>query len=146
MNIDEHIVPETLHWCREHYVPPVKEYMVPCEYFGNCDGMSGGCWWCMEMMPYRWHMCQDEGWISGLTSRGKMSREKAIDFIEEYKQRNPLGDERRSLMSDEEWMQYKACQCNMEGRDLLGYNSIRDTYNSKASSFSENGMDNKSES
>lgn len=31
-------------------------------------------------------------------------------------------------------------------RDLLGHNSIRDSYNSKAFSFSENGIDNKSES
>lgn len=104
-------VPETLHWCREHYVPPVKEYMIPCEYFGNCDGMDGGCWWCMEMMPYRWHMCQDEKWVRGLTNpsgRGKMSREEAIDFIEEYKQKHPLGDERRALMTDEEWESMKA--------------------------------------
>ena len=82
--------------------------MVPCEYFGGCDGMDGGCWWCMEMMPYRWHMCQDEKWIRGLTSRGKMSREEAINFIEEYKQKHPLGDERRALMTDEEWERMKA--------------------------------------
>lgn len=44
----------------------------------------------------------------GLTSRGKMSREEAIDFIEVYKQKHPLGNERRALMTDEEWESMKA--------------------------------------
>ena len=43
-----------------------------------------------------------------------MSREEAIKFIEEYKQKHPLGDERRALMSDEEWTQYKTHQCDVD--------------------------------
>ncbi len=96
-------VPETLTWCRQHYVPPVQKYII-CDEFGHSDGMNGGCWWCMEMTPYQWHMCQDESWIRGLLSpiarRGKYSRAEAITFIEQYKQRTPMGNERRALVSD----------------------------------------------
>lgn len=98
-------VPETLTWCRHHYVPPVEKF-ITCSEFGHSDGMSGGCWWCMEMTPYQWHMCQDESWVRGLLSptacRMKGSRSEAVKFIEQYKQRNPLGNERRSLLSEKD--------------------------------------------
>lgn len=99
---DEHQdpVPETLTWCRSHYVPPVGQY-ITCKDFGSSDGMNGGCWWCMEMTPYQWHMCQDETWVKALLSpisRVKInSRADAIDFIESYKLRTPLGNERSAL-------------------------------------------------
>lgn len=89
--------PETLMQCMSHYVPPNKRY-INCERFGYSDGMDGGCWWCKEMTPYRWHMCRDEGWVRRLLSplaRVKYnSREDAIAFIEEYKQSHALLDER----------------------------------------------------
>lgn len=37
-----------------------------------------------------------------------MSRKEAIDFIEVYKQKHPLGNERRDLMTDEEWKEMNA--------------------------------------
>lgn len=84
------IVPETLDWCKEHYTPPVKEH-IHCPDFGKSDGTNGGCWWCMEMTPYQWHMCSDETWIRGLTSplarKQCRDRTEAAIFIEEYKQR-----------------------------------------------------------
>ena len=90
---DKPIVPETLDWCKEHYTPPVKEH-IHCPDFGKCDGTNGGCWWCMEMTPYQWHMCSDETWIKGLINPyGKpaghvcLTRQEAATFIEEYKQR-----------------------------------------------------------
>lgn len=96
-------VPETLTWCRQHYVPPVQKY-ITCDEFGHSDGTNGGCWWCMEMTPYQWHMCQDESWVRSLLSpiacRKKSSRAEAITFIEQYKQRTPMGNERRALVSD----------------------------------------------
>lgn len=86
-------VPETLEWCRSHYVPPVAKH-ITCPDFGQCDGMNGGCWWCLEMTPYQWHMCSDEKWVRGLlrsTARfPAKSREDAVRFIEQYKQRHPL--------------------------------------------------------
>ena len=101
MNRD--FVPETLTWCRQHYVPPVKEH-IHCPYFGNSDGTNGSCWWCMEMTPYQWHMCQDESWVRGLispTARIKhKDREDAIKFIEEHKQKYPKGNERKALISE----------------------------------------------
>lgn len=98
-------IPETLTWCRQHYVPPVKKF-ITCQKFGNIDGMDGACWWCMEMTPYQWHMCSDESWIRGLlrptACKRKKSRKEAIEFIEEYKQNHPMGNERRSLQSEKE--------------------------------------------
>lgn len=97
-------VPETLAWCRKHYVPPVQKY-IACEDFGHSDGMNGGCWWCIEMIPYQWHMCQDESWIRSLLSDfsklQKKTRAKAIEFIDGYKQQNPMGNERRALRSEQ---------------------------------------------
>ena len=96
-------IPDTLEQCRCHYVPPIQQY-ITCRGFGNCDGMDGGCWYCMELTPYQWHMCSDEKWIRGLLSPfariSVKTREEAVDFIEKYKQRNPLGNERRSLHDD----------------------------------------------
>ena len=87
-------VPETLDWCRYHYVPKNPKY-ITCGDFGRKDGMDGSCHWCREMTPYQWHMCADESWIQGLLrpiSKAKFkTREEAAAFIEKYKQRNPLG-------------------------------------------------------
>lgn len=103
--MDNNFVPETLTWCRQHYVPPVKEH-IHCPSFGKSDGTDGGCWWCMEMTPYQWHMCQDESWVTGLLSPCARVKHKdradAIKFIEEYKQKSPMGNERRSLLSNVE--------------------------------------------
>lgn len=98
-------IPETLIQCRCHYVPPVAEY-IHCVGFGQSDATNGSCWWCMEMTPYQWHMCQDETWVRGLLSSVARipckDRAEACQFIEEYKQRNPMGNERRALMSDKD--------------------------------------------
>lgn len=103
MNKD--FVPETLTWCRHHYVPPVERF-ISCKQFGNIDGMDGACWWCMEMTPYQWHMCSDESWVRRLLSPvariPSSSREEAITFIEQYKQRAPMCNERRELLSNED--------------------------------------------
>lgn len=74
-NITEQI-PETLTWCRKHYVPPVQKF-ITCQNFGNINGMSGGCWWCMEMTPYQWHMCSDESWVRSLL-RSTACKQKKI--------------------------------------------------------------------
>lgn len=88
--IDFNFVPETLDWCKEHYVPPVEKH-IDCECFGKTDGMNGSCWWCREMKPYQFEMCSDESWIRGLLSPiariPKKSREEAAEFIENYKQK-----------------------------------------------------------
>lgn len=95
--------PETLTECREHYVEPNSEY-INCAEFGHKDSTNGGCWWCMEMLPYQWHMCSDESWVRSLTSPcsklGEKSRDAAIQFIESYKQKHPLGNERSILKRD----------------------------------------------
>ena len=99
------VIPETLTQCRCHYNPPVKEH-IHCPDFGKSDGTNGSCWWCMEMTPYQWHMCSDETWLRGLlspTARVQyQNREEAAKFIEDYKQKNPMGNERRSLVSEPE--------------------------------------------
>ncbi len=101
--MDNNFVPETLTWCRQHYVPPVQEH-IHCPDFGKSDGTNGSCWWCMEMTPYQWHMCKDESWVRGLLSSTARipckNREEASQFIECYKQRNPMRNERRGLLSD----------------------------------------------
>lgn len=88
--IDYNFVPETLSWCRQHYVPPIKEH-IKCQEFGHTDPMDGSCHWCHDMYPYEWEMCQDESWVRGLLSpiarRPYKTREEAAEFIEEYKQR-----------------------------------------------------------
>lgn len=98
-------VPETLIWCRQHYVPKADRY-ITCEDFGHTDGMKGSCWWCMEMTPYQWHMCSDESWLKSIMSpyaKNRMeSREEAEEFIEQYKQKHPMGNERKGLMSDKD--------------------------------------------
>lgn len=94
--MNNEFVPETLTWCRQHYVPPVKEH-IHCPDFGKSDGTNGSCWWCKEMTPYQWHMCSDETWVRGLLSSTARilckSREEACQFIEGYKQRNPMDNE-----------------------------------------------------
>lgn len=103
--VEKPVVPETLTQCRCHYNPPVKEH-IHCPDFGKSDGTNGSCWWCMEMTPYQWHMCSDETWLRGLlspTARVQyQNREEAAGFIEDYKQKNPMGNERRSLVSEPE--------------------------------------------
>lgn len=98
-------VPETLSWCRQHYVPKFDRY-ITCEDFGHTDAMNGSCWWCMEMTPYQWHMCCDETWLRSLMrSFGNVpsrSKEDAIQFIEEYKQKHPMGNERKAILSDKD--------------------------------------------
>jgi len=95
--------PETLTWCRRHYVYPDERY-ITCKSFGEADGTNGGCWWCMEMTPYQWHMCQDETYLNGLlapTARIKCkNRLEAIQFIEDRKQKHPMGNERKALLSN----------------------------------------------
>lgn len=99
---NQDFVPETLTWCRSHYVPPVQKY-ITCKDFGHADGMNGGCWWCMEMTPYQWHMCRDESWIRSLTNRfckKVYTKAEAIEFIEYRKQTHPMGNERRAILSE----------------------------------------------
>lgn len=88
--IDYNFVPETLDWCKRHYIPPIKKF-ITCSEFGHIDPMDGSCHWCMEMCPYEWHMCSDESWVHDLLSpisrRPCKTREEAAEFIEEYKQR-----------------------------------------------------------
>lgn len=89
--VDFDFVPETLEWCKKHYVPPIKKY-ISCAVFGQCDGMNGGCHWCREMFPYQWYMCYDESWVRSLLSPAahipKISKEDAAEFIEVYKQKH----------------------------------------------------------
>lgn len=96
-------VPENLDWCRHHYVTAVEEH-IHCPHFGKSDGTDGACWWCMEMTPYQWHMCKDETWVNTLMSPAARIRCKtrldAITFIEEHKQKYPMGNERTALKSE----------------------------------------------
>lgn len=102
---NEKQVPETLMQCRNHYNPPVQRF-ISCGQFGKLDCMDGGCYWCMEMTPYQWHMCIDESWVRELLSPSSRmhtnSREEAINFIENYKSKHPLGNERRILRNEKE--------------------------------------------
>ena len=86
--IDYNFIPETLEWCRKHYVPPIKKH-ISCKDFGDCDGMNGSCHWCREMTPYQWEMCSDETWVKNLlrplSRNSAKTREEAIEFIERYK-------------------------------------------------------------
>ena len=86
-NLD--FVPETLEWCKKHYVPPVQKY-INCEDFGYPDGMNGSCHWCLEMCPYQWEMCQDEsrirGYFSPISRKPAKTMEEAIKLLEIYKQ------------------------------------------------------------
>ena len=86
--VDFNFVPETLDWCKTHYVHPVERY-IECPDFGNVDWMNGGCHWCHEMTPYQCEMCRDESHLRGLMSpysklKAK-TREEAAEFIENYK-------------------------------------------------------------
>ena len=90
--INLNFVPETLEWCKQHYVPKIDKY-IACEDFGKCDGMNGSCWWCREMFPYQCEMCSDETWLQSLMNpfpswkRKFDTKEEAIQWIEDYKQR-----------------------------------------------------------
>ena len=92
-------IPETLHWCREHYVPPVKEH-IHCHKFGNTNGIDGSCRWCMEMEPYQWHMYQDASTMNILRNKNISIRD-AIDLIEARKQVHPMPNERKLLLWDD---------------------------------------------
>ena len=89
--IDYSFVPETLDWCKQHYVPPIEKN-IHCPYFGEFDAMNGGCIWCSEMCPYECEMCRDESWVRGLVSPAARiqakTRKEAAEFIEYYKQKN----------------------------------------------------------
>lgn len=91
-------VPETLDWCKSHYVPPVQKY-ITCTDFGHTDAMNGSCWWCMEMTPYQWYMCQDESWVRSLlgdlSKLKNKNRAEAISFVDGYKQQNPMAAVKR---------------------------------------------------
>lgn len=94
MNKEEfvaHYASKSLDWWKNHYCPPVDEY-ITCSDFGRIDGSNGCCWWCMESTPYQWYMCSDESWVRGLMSPyacvKKDTREEAIEFIEQYKQKH----------------------------------------------------------
>lgn len=85
---EEGYVPETLDWCKIHYVP-VSIKHIHCTDFGDRDRMDEGRRWCMEMTPYQWHMCVDETWLQSLIKssggvKGKSRKESAL-FIENYK-------------------------------------------------------------
>lgn len=81
---------ESLGQCQENYCYPVQKY-ISCEIFGYSDGMNGGCHWCLEMTPYQWYMCQDEGFKRSLMKQkphGKgLNEGEAIEFIQERKSR-----------------------------------------------------------
>lgn len=81
--MNKNFVPETLEQCKQHYIPPINQY-ISCSEFGNSDGMNGSCHWCKEMCPYQFEMCRDESWIQSLMKN--KSREDAEKFIEYYKQ------------------------------------------------------------
>ena len=86
--IDYNFVPETLEWCRKHYVPPIKKH-ISCKNFGDCFSMNGSCHWCREMTPYQWEMCCDETRVKNLlrpfSCVPEKTREEAAEFIERYK-------------------------------------------------------------
>ena len=88
--VDYNFIPETLEWCKRHYVPPIEEY-IRCPDFGNVDWMNGSCHWCLEMCPYQCEMCRDESWVRGLLSPAARiqakTRKEAAEFIESYKQK-----------------------------------------------------------
>jgi hypothetical protein len=83
--IDMSFIPETLDWCKTHYVPPIRSY-ITCPKFGESDGMSGECWWCMEMTPYQNEMCRDASWTRNLVRNGK-TRDEAAEFIDSFKRK-----------------------------------------------------------
>lgn len=85
--ITKDYIPETLEWCKHHYVPPIDRYITCCD-FGNNDGMNGACHWCLEMTPYQFEMCWDATSVDSYMRMNGWSKEKAINFIEDYKQCN----------------------------------------------------------
>ena len=85
--VTKDFIPETLEWCKHHYVPPMDMYITCCD-FGNNDGMNGSCHWCLEMTPYQFEMCWDATSVNNYRRIKGWSKEKAISFIEDYKQGN----------------------------------------------------------
>lgn len=86
---------ETLEQCKAHYVRKVDKY-VSCEEFGHIDGMDGACWWCREMTPYQFEMCQDASWLKSLI-KGGMTEEEGIKFIESRKQKDCMEEKFKDL-------------------------------------------------
>lgn len=82
--MNKNYVPETLEQCKQHYIPPIEQYIC-CFEFGHSDGMNGSCHWCKEMCPYQFEMCRDESWLRRLIK--SRPKEDAVKFIEEYKQK-----------------------------------------------------------
>ena len=62
-------------------------YIICCD-FGNNDGMNGSCHWCLEMTPYQFEMCWDATSVNNYIHVKGWSKEKASNFIEDYKQGN----------------------------------------------------------
>lgn len=52
------------------------------------DGMNGSCHWCLEMTPYQFEMCWDATSVNSYRRMKGWSKEKAVSFIEDYKQGN----------------------------------------------------------
>ena len=109
MTIDFNFIPETLTWCANHYVPPIKDYIM-CKDFGRCDGTNGSCYQCMELTPYQFEMCSDETWLLGLIPPSACSiyntREEAAEFINHYKLRFPCKDIVKTLYEFHEKERY----------------------------------------
>ena len=85
--VSQNYVPESLEFCKTHYVPPIARY-ISCECFGNNDGTDGGCHWCLEMTPYQWNMCADAQSVRCAMQNCKLSYEDAIKSVEANKNRH----------------------------------------------------------
>lgn len=79
---------DTLDDCARHYVEPDKQF-INCKEFGHSDGMNGGCWYCMEFTPYQFYMCRDAKYLESLMSHNGMTKEEAMQFIEQRMQKYP---------------------------------------------------------
>lgn len=80
---DSSLVPECLEWCNYNFVPKNDVY-ISCEDFGNINVENRKCWWCLEMLPYQWHMCCDEKNKNKLVKDG-MTEQQAIAEIYKIK-------------------------------------------------------------
>lgn len=88
---DSSFVPDSLEWCNYNFVPKIKNY-ITCPTFGNINIEDSRCRWCLEMLPYQWHMCCDEKNKSSLVAKG-MTEEKAILEIYKTKRKKIYIDE-----------------------------------------------------
>ena len=84
--VSQNYIPESLEFCRTHYIPPIARY-ISCECFGRNDGTNGGCHWCLEMTPYQWYMYSDEQDVQHAMRNYDFSYEDAIRFVEIKKNR-----------------------------------------------------------